>query len=97
MKILPFVVYELFNENCQRCSLETSPIPVLSFQFLSKGKESLDQESDDQKTQKVRLSVNCIKRYFWIKFCSKVVLQFLEGKLFSPVFIGINKRNTFWV
>ena len=74
MKPLPFVVYELFSENCKRCSLETLPIFVLNFQFLSKGIESLDQESDEQKTQKVCLSVDGIKHYFWTKFCSKVVL-----------------------
>ena len=74
MKTLPFVVYELFSENCKRCSLETLPISVLNFQFLSKGIESLDQESDEQKTQKVCLSVDGIKHYFWTKFCSKVVL-----------------------
>ena len=62
MKALPFVVYELFSKNCKRCSLETLPISVPSFQYFVQG------EGDGQETHKVFLAVNRIKRYFWTNF-----------------------------
>ena len=87
MKALPFVVYEFFTRNCERTSLETLPILAPSFQFLSKGKESHYQEGDNQEIQKVRLSVNRIKRYFRMNFCSNVVICSFSKKSYSVVFL----------
>ena len=106
MKALNFVVYELFNKNCKRCNRHFAHF-CIKFLVLSPrggrvstqstGRESLDQEGYGQETQKVLFFVNCVKRYFWTNLCFKVVLQFLEGKLFSPVLISINKRKNFCV
>ena len=80
IKALSFVVCQLFSKNCKRCSLETLPISVPSVQYFAQW------AGDGQETHKVFLVV---KR--WTNFRSKVVLLFLEGKLFSLVLIAINK------
>ena len=41
MKALPFVVYEIFIKNCERCSSEILLISVPSFQFLAQGEGEL--------------------------------------------------------
>ena len=63
MKALPFVVYELLiNQICTNFSVPKTH-----------GEGDFDQVGNDEESQKVRLSINRIKSYFWTYFCSKVV------------------------
>ena len=63
MKALSFVVYELLiNQICTNF-----PVPK------THGEGDFDHVGNDEESQKVRLSINRIKRYFWNYFFSKVV------------------------